>query len=341
MYCNSIFVMIPASLRGEYIRINFLKLLKSNGNNNFFSVFKNMVNNNLMIMREQSITQKKNIKPIKMAFTLHGKDVKSTNYGIIKNPIIIMHGLFGSKMNWVTLAKVFHNETNKKVYTVDARNHGDSPHTDEHTYFNLAEDINLFMSDNNIEKGALIGHSMGGRAVMLFSLIYPEKVESLTVADISPIGTPRSMKKMDELFKALKNVKIEKSLNLSKGRQLATNQLTELVKSKPLASFLSMNLAKKQNGEFYWKMNVDSVYKAYDPHITVFPAKEGKYEGPTIFICGADSDFVNFNDIDKIKKFFPNSSFVKIEKAGHWLHADKPKEFSDIACKFIKSAVKN
>ncbi|XP_075228102.1 sn-1-specific diacylglycerol lipase ABHD11-like [Lycorma delicatula] len=299
-----------------------------------------MVNINYRTTRKKSSFQKENVKPIKMAFSVIGKDAKSVSK-IDKYPIIIMHGLFGSKMNWSSLAKVFHTETNKKVYLVDARNHGDSPHVNEHTYFHLAEDINLFMSDNNIEKATLIGHSMGGRAVMLFSILYSEKVESLTVADISPVSSPNSMKQMNKLFFAVKDVKLDNKLTLSNGRNLAIAQLTESIKSKSLANFLSMNLAKTESGEFYWKVNVDAIIKIYDPHITIFPLQEGKYYGPTMFICGAESDFVNFDDIGKIKKLFPNADFVKIENAGHWLHAENPKKFSDITCKFIKSAIKS
>lgn len=89
-------------------------------------------------------------------------------------PLIVMHGLFGSKANWNSLCKAFHQKTEprRKILAVDARNHGDSPHCTKHTYPHLAQDIRTFYAQHRLNKAALLGHSMGGRAVMYFALKY-------------------------------------------------------------------------------------------------------------------------------------------------------------------------
>ncbi|XP_075218957.1 sn-1-specific diacylglycerol lipase ABHD11-like [Lycorma delicatula] len=283
----------------------------------------------------RNLSSSGNVQPVRMSFASYEEAAPQIRDDV---PVIVMHGLFGSKMNWNSLAKVIHKQTNKKVYTVDARNHGESPHSNEHTYTHLAEDIHLFMTENKIEKAALVGHSMGGRAVMAFALQHPSKVESLTVVDISPVGVPPQMSGMVVIFDAMKAVKIDDNVNIYDARKTVEIQLTESLKDSKLAAFLSMNLIEKKKGEFSWKVNLEGISKNYHPGLTVFPTSTGVYDGPTIFICGAHSDFVNFNDIDDIKKLFPKAFFVTIENSGHWIHADQPKLFLDSVCKFLKDS---
>ncbi|XP_075219097.1 sn-1-specific diacylglycerol lipase ABHD11-like [Lycorma delicatula] len=276
--------------------------------------------------------RKKNVKPIHMAYTLLQEEMPKIEDRV---PVIIMHGLLGSKNNWNSLGDAIHKETDKKVYLVDARNHGDSPHTYEHTYYHLAEDINAFMNKHKIERAALIGHSMGGRAVMAFTLFYPEKVESMIIVDISPIGTAKSFTNMTVILDALKNIKLKKELNLPEGRKSVTKQLTESVNDKKMSTFLSMSLVKKKNGMFDWKFNLNAIRNSYIPHMTKFPIQQGLYRGPVLFVCGEESDFFDFNDVKKVEKIFPDAYFVKIEKAGHWVQADQPKRFLYIVNPFL------
>lgn len=112
------------------------------------------------------------LKAVHMAFKTYDCTSNDADAGF---PLIIMHGLFGSKRNWNSLSKVLCQKTvpPRKIIAVDCRNHGNSPHTNEHSYPHLAEDIKVLVEKQlDIEKVALLGHSMGGRAMMYFALKY-------------------------------------------------------------------------------------------------------------------------------------------------------------------------
>ena len=99
-------------------------------------------------------------------------------------PLIFIHGFLGMSDNWITIAKAF-SETHK-VYLPDMRNHGQSPHSNEHNYTVMSSDIKEFMSDHKITKATFIGHSMGGKLVMNFAGTFPDLIESIIIIDISP-----------------------------------------------------------------------------------------------------------------------------------------------------------
>src|SRR5215204_6260672 len=86
-------------------------------------------------------------------------------------PIVILHGLFGSSDNWLTQAKLL-TDAGYKVFTVDLRNHGQSPHDDEFDYQTMVNDLEVFFDDHGLSNATLIGHSMGGKAAMNFALVH-------------------------------------------------------------------------------------------------------------------------------------------------------------------------
>lgn len=114
--------------------------------------------------------EKEKIQPVDLAYASY----ESTDIGYGSTPLVIMHGLLGSKNNWNSLSKAFHKKTipQRKIIAVDARNHGDSPHTSQHTYEHLVEDIKKLLQRLKISRTSFLGHSMGGRAMMLFALKY-------------------------------------------------------------------------------------------------------------------------------------------------------------------------
>ncbi|GLV37073.1 uncharacterized protein CBL_02096 [Carabus blaptoides fortunei] len=249
-------------------------------------------------------------------------------------PLIIMHGLFGSKGNWNSLSKVFNARTvpQRKVIAVDARNHGDSPHASEHSYEAMAQDIRQLMLDidRRMERVALLGHSMGGRAMMLFALQWPELVDRLIVADISPVSTSNSENTMLRYFEVLQSVTVPDNVSLSAARVLADTHLARVIPDKGVRAFLLTNLVQKADGSFRWRMNIDALLTNYHK-ITQFSIADGlKYEGPTLFIAGGASDYIQKRDHGHIKQLFPNAEFQTIDGAGHWLHSEKPHEFVDI-----------
>ncbi|CRL01632.1 CLUMA_CG014302, isoform A [Clunio marinus] len=254
------------------------------------------------------------------------------------NPFIIMHGLFGSKSNWNSLCKAFSQKANprRKIFSIDARNHGDSPHTDEHSYETMSEDIAKFLNDRGIEKAAVLGHSMGGRAMMYFALSYPNLVERLIVVDISPISPIGTNRTDIPLFlKAMRSIEIPKELTIHQGRKVADERLSEIINEKSLRDFLITNLFKNETGDFRWRINLETLEKRFEEGVVNFPDVAGRtYDGPTLFIGGSKSDYLRPSDKTQIDKIFTNSQLNYID-AGHWVHAEKPEEFMNQVLAFV------
>ncbi|RZC40541.1 Abhydrolase 6 and/or PGAP1 domain containing protein [Asbolus verrucosus] len=250
-------------------------------------------------------------------------------------PLIVKHGLFGSKSNWNSLCKVYHNKTNRKVIAVDARNHGDSPHTEQHTYEHLASDLKELLKQLQFKKAAFLGHSMGGRAVMYFALKNPDFVEKLIVADISPVTTSPNLRTMPSLFNVLQSLSMPKNVPMSVARSLTDTQLKRFIADKGLRNFLLTNLVQKLDGSYIWRINIPTLLAHFED-IARFPKTENlKYDGPVLFVGGGASDFIQKSDHPRIVKMFPKAEFRYIEGAGHWLHSEKPSEFLKHTIEFL------
>lgn len=275
-------------------------------------------------------------RPVKLAFISYEsiKDVTQTSNLC---PVIIMHGLLGSKNNWNSLSKTIHQQTGRKVITVDARNHGDSPHSADMSYSHMSEDIVQLIKDVNLKKVILIGHSMGGSTMMYVALNYPELIEKLIVVDMSPVRVSPSLTEMIKLFHAMKTVTLDGILTLSKARKIADEQLAQSIPSERIRQFLLMNLVEAEAGVYKWRVNLPILEQNFASNIAVFPQVEDRvYTGPTIFIGGEESDYLKKSDHERIRKFFPTAEFHYIPEAGHWVHVDKPGEFLNNVITFIK-----
>ncbi|CAL7947222.1 unnamed protein product [Xylocopa violacea] len=244
------------------------------------------------------------IIPVKLAYVSY--ESMNGNKNASKQPIIIMHGLFGSKTNWSSLSKTIHQQTEH------ARNHGDSPHSTDMTYSHMAQDIVQLINDLGFEKSVLIGHSMGG------STMIPHLLE------------------LEKIFKAMRAINLDGSTTLTKARAMVKEQLATVVKSLSLRQFLAMNLVEADIGKYKWRVNLPVLEQSFAKQIAVFPNVGSKtYNGPTLFIGGANSDYLRKQDHDKIKELFPSAHFIYINDANHWVHADKPIEFLKVTIDFI------
>ena len=241
-------------------------------------------------------------------------------------PLIIVHGLFGTLDNWQTLAKSFAEKYS--VFILDLRNHGRSPHMDGlFDYQVLAEDLKDFMEQHWIYKSHLLGHSMGGKTVMQFSLTYPEMVDKMIVVDIAP----KSYKGGHEaILHALSSLDLTTLVD----RKSAEDHLMNLLNDVGTVQFLLKNLSRKKEGGFEWKMNLNNLIQNYD-NILDNISIESQNEQPALFIRGSNSDYVLDSDFQHIQELFPNSKIITIDDAGHWVHADKPKELFEIVDEFL------
>ena len=241
-------------------------------------------------------------------------------------PLIILHGLFGTLDNWQTLAKSWADHY--LVYLVDLRNHGRSPQVDGLSYPAMAEDLHDFMEQNWIHKAHILGHSMGGRVAMEFALSYPDMVDNLIVVDIAPRPDRPGH---DDIFAALFAV----DLKTIQSRQAAEAILEQYIDEWGVRQFLLKNLSRMKEGGFEWKMNLPVIHRDY-ANILEPPTQDGPFEGPTLFIRGENSGYVKDEDILRIQELFPHSALRSIPDAGHWVHADQPEVLKGIVMEFLE-----
>ncbi len=225
-------------------------------------------------------------------------------------PLLIVHGLFGSARNWGAIAKRLSDE--RHVITVDMRNHGESHWNDLHGYPDMANDLANVLSG----PADVLGHSMGGKAAMVLALTRPDLVRGLIVADIAPVGYGHTQLHLIEAMRAVDLDRVE-------ARRDADEQLQAFVEEPGVRAFLLQSLDVKGKR---WRLNLDTL-AAEMPRVLEFPDVSAQFEGPTLFLTGADSDYVGRGDRPKIKTLFPRARFAKIPGAGHWLHADQPRAF--------------
>jgi pimeloyl-ACP methyl ester carboxylesterase len=241
-------------------------------------------------------------------------------------PIIILHGLFGTLDNWQTIARQL--AEGHSVFILDQRNHGRSPHAEPHDYPTLADDLHQFMEAHWMYDGAhVIGHSMGGKTAMQFALTYPDLVKKLVVVDIAPKAYPGNHY---EIFDALRAMDLDEISD----RKAAEAVLAARIEEEDVRLFLMKNLTRKPEGGFEFKMNLPVLWKYY-PDILAAVSGE-PFEGDSLFIRGGRSKHVVLPDDEPlIKKLFPNSEIKTVADAGHWVHAEKPKELLGLVQQFL------
>lgn len=238
-------------------------------------------------------------------------------------PLLIVHGLFGSARNWGVISKRLAED--RQVIAVDMRNHGDSPWNARHDYPAMAQDLAEIIA--GIPGGAdLVGHSMGGKAAMVLAVSRPELVRRLVVADIAPVAYRHSQAQYIAAMRAV-------DLHAVTRRSDAGAQLAAQGIEPALQSFFtqSLDVAGRR-----WRLNLDTL-EAEMPAIIGFPELQGRYDGSALFLTGARSDYVRSEHRAEIKRLFPRARFARIPDAGHWLHADKPREFEAAVRAFLNA----
>jgi pimeloyl-ACP methyl ester carboxylesterase len=253
-------------------------------------------------------------KEIKLNFRKYGEGEKN---------LIIIHGLFGSLDNWASLAKRFANYFT--VYTLDLRNHGLSPHTEEFSIKILSDDLELFIQNHIGKPVSIIGHSLGGKVAMHIAINNPYLIEKLIVADIGPQEYPPHHQLIIEMLKSLDLTKL-------KSRKEAEILMFEKIESKSMAQFLLKNLAWNAEGEFRWKFNLDAISKNI---LEVGKAQEGICTKKTLFLRGELAGYINSQDFAKIYEQFPFSDIETLPNTGHWLHAEQPELFFNLSISFL------
>ena len=245
-------------------------------------------------------------------------------YGGGDQCIIILHGLLGMLDNWHTLASRYSEKI--RVFTLDQRDHGLSPHTDELSYPLMVEDLLLFIEQKGLEKVNLIGHSMGGKTAMYFASKYPDMIESLLVVDMFPFKGSGGHLEVFEVLKAI-------NIGQLKSRKEADEILSVKISDIGLRQFLLKNIDRNPEGGYCWKMNLQTIYISYENIKAEVPGEIVNV--PTLFIKGANSPYIKAEDFERYSRIFPLAKLSIIENAGHWVHADNPDDFFRISSEFI------
>lgn len=248
-------------------------------------------------------------------------------------PLVLVHGLFGSGINWHGIARRLEADAPnaRTILVPDLRNHGDSPWGAPMDYPAMAADLDALLAERGIERAHLVGHSMGGKAAMWLALSNPDRVASLTVADIAPITYPSRFRSMIDALRGLR-------LEAVGDRSEADRRLSEVIPSPAVRGYLLQNLVIQSGRPPRWRVNLDLIADSMDA-ILGFPEAAGRqFPGPALFLYGSRSDYVSGEALGTIRRLFPLARLRAIPNAGHWIYADQPEAFVAALKGFIGSA---
>jgi len=239
--------------------------------------------------------------------------------------LIFLHGLLGSSANWHSLARgladTFH------ILVPDLRNHGRSPHDDDVSYAALARDLTQLIDEQGLESALLIGHSMGGKAAMWLALEQSELVAGLVVVDIAPVAYPN---RFGEIYEALHAVDQAHIGSRAEADAILAGYLDE----ETLRQFLLQNL-HRVGGAWEWRMNLPALTRGMSEIVGFSVHNQLAYTGPTLFIHGGQSDYLQPEAKPVIRRLFPHARVRAIPQAGHWVYAEQPQAFSALLGEFL------
>lgn len=240
--------------------------------------------------------------------------------------VILLHGLFGSLSNLANAARALGDDFT--TYQLDLRNHGASPHNVNMSYPDMAADVIEFMDDQAINEANILGHSMGGKVAMQLALNYPQRLNKLIVADIAPVTYPRQHNPALEGLQLLAQSSLQ-------SRQQADQLLAQHIGEAPVRAFLLKNLTRTQSGNYQLRLNLSAIINHYQ---SVAEALTGTaFVGPTLFLKGSDSAYIQSKHKDDILRLFPNAKIQVINGTGHWLHSEKPDTFNRLVLRFLNN----
>lgn len=239
-------------------------------------------------------------------------------------PIILIHGLFGSAGNLGMVARGLAGQF--RVCSLDIRNHGHSPHADSMTYPEMTADVLAFMDAQGIDSCAVLGHSMGGKIAMQLAMDAPQRVGKLIVADVAPVAYP------PHHADTLAGLQAVAAQTIS-SRGQADGILARTIDEASVRAFLLKSLQRDDQGHYHWLLNVQGITGNYAQlgAATIGPA----YNGPTLFLRGGESKYVEDRYLTTIFELFPQAEIATLDGCGHWLHAENPAQFNATVLDFL------
>lgn len=243
-------------------------------------------------------------------------------------PLVMLHGLFGSQENLGAIGRALAEQY--QIHGLDLRNHGRSPHTEDHSYALMVEDVVTYLDRMGIERAHFLGHSMGGKTVMQLALDHPQRVERLVVLDIAPVlYEPHHQ----QIMAGLHSLDLETLGSRNEADQLLAAYVPEL----PVRQFLLKNLVKTESGRLGWRINLEALTRNY-AEIMAGQHSTQPFPRPALFVKGGDSDYIQAEYWPRIQELFPAAVMRIIPRTGHWLHAEKPEVVAAVIRRFLQSA---
>jgi pimeloyl-ACP methyl ester carboxylesterase len=242
-------------------------------------------------------------------------------------PLVILHGLYGSGDNWISIAREL--SVHYKVIIVDQRNHGKSPHCEIMDYVSMANDLIELLNTLRIEKAIVLGHSMGGKTAISFALAFPDRLEKLIVVDISPFGQNEMSSEILDSHKLIVEGMATMPIKTIALRKEAEDHLANYVKSNLVRQFLLKNLKRSSPSGFVWQINLEAIANNLEVLMAgvMMPTTSERIDKPSLFIRGGNSAYLPNNLIKAIGNIFQHCQMVTIPNAGHWMHAEQPQLF--------------
>ena len=245
-------------------------------------------------------------------------------------PLLVLHGLFGSLSNWGAHCKKFADSF--AVYGVDLRNHGESPHSDELNYQVMADDVRELMQHLKIDQCYMIGHSMGGKVAMQLALSHPELIRKLIVVDIAPAAYTNKADGHARILEGMAALQLDQLRN----RNDAETQLQAFIEDEATRKFILTNLTRSAEQGFSWRLNLDAIQKNY-ARLREKLEGDTPFTKPVLFVKGALSNYIHVKHEKEILRLFPAASVKIVMEAGHWVHSERPQVFQKIALDFLQS----
>ncbi|POF62246.1 alpha/beta hydrolase [Novacetimonas maltaceti] len=250
------------------------------------------------------------------------------NGDLSRPPVVFLHGLFGRGRNFGFFQRRM--AATRRTLALDLRNHGKSPHGPM-DYPTLAADVRETLSAHDALPATVVGHSMGGKAAMMLALSYPTDVHSLLVADIAP--AQGGFAQSDQLARRMADLSLPDFLDRAGADALLAHDIAE----KPVRDLMMMNLDLGEHP--HWNIGIHEIARSM-PAIVGWPALAAgiHYDGPTLFIAGGRSRYIQQANHPVMRQLFPHYQLDIIPDAGHWVHAQAPAEFLHLMQQFVEAA---
>ncbi len=249
--------------------------------------------------------------------------------------LIILHGLYGNSDSWLGVAKFLTDKF--EIHLLDMRNHGKSFHSPEHTYYDMAEDLKFYTEHYKIKKTSIIGHSMGGKTAMIFADKYPDYIEKLVIADVSPRDYRELKDFSSHINFHLNLISYLKTLNPENYGSYGDFGKSIDIQDDKIKNIILKNI-KKQDGKLVWILNIDAIFNNLN---NIFEGLNSddfidkKINTEVLFIKGEESDYITRNDEKLISFIFPNSKVISLLNSGHWLHTEQPRKLAEEILVFL------